>query len=186
MSTSEPTNGLSNPLPDRLRSPITNGDNGAASSASPITNGDNGRDRRGRFSRGNRGGPGNPFTRQLAEFRRALCRTVTEEDIECLARQLLERGRQGDVNAIKLLFVYAIGRPADAVDPDSLDSHEWQMYRQTPVHAEDVRGILNSLPPGIACAIVRTMLPPLADEVARQMVERLSPGTATSEGSEPA
>jgi hypothetical protein len=37
------------------------------------------RDARGRFSKGNRGGPGNPFARQITGLRRALIETVIEK-----------------------------------------------------------------------------------------------------------
>jgi hypothetical protein len=56
--------------------PSKNGDNGeAAAGAPPSINGDNGRTARGRFANGNRGGPGNPFARQMARMRRERCST---------------------------------------------------------------------------------------------------------------
>ena len=82
------------------------------------------RDARGRFLPGNPGGPGNPFARRTAQLRRALCERVTEEDIQALADQLLERSRQGDLVAMKLLFAYVLGRPAAVVDPDTFDATE--------------------------------------------------------------
>ncbi len=36
----------------------------------PSTNGSNGRDGSGRFAKGNKGGPGNPFARQVVMLRR--------------------------------------------------------------------------------------------------------------------
>ena len=99
--------------------PSANARNGEpAPSAAPSASGANGRDARGRFTKGNPGGPGNPFARRLARLRQVLCQRVTEADIETLAEQLLERVRQGDLAATELLFAYTIGKPVAVVDPD--------------------------------------------------------------------
>src|SRR5689334_20217434 len=82
--------------------------NGGDGPAAPSGNGDNGRDGRGRFTRGNRGGPGNPFARQTAALRRAFLAVVTPEDLEAIARLLVERARGGDLVAVKLLLLYAV------------------------------------------------------------------------------
>jgi hypothetical protein len=184
MNSSEPSNGLPDPIAHRLRSaiengdnggtapaPITNGSNGQLPAGAPIANGSNGRDRLGRFTRGNPGGPGNPFARQLAAFRRALCQTVSKEDIQCLVRQLLERGKHGDINAIKVLFAYAVGRPTDAADPNALDLEEWQLYRQGRASAGDVSALFNSLPAELARAIARSVLPCVGPEVIRNLLD---------------
>src|SRR5437899_3454412 len=83
-----------------------------------------GRDARGRFTKNNRGGPGNPFARRVAALRQALLDTVTEEDIRVVSARLLEQARAGDLAAVKLLFAYVIGKPGECVDPDSLDQQE--------------------------------------------------------------
>ena len=44
----------------------------------------NQRDAHGRFARGNRGGPGNPFARQSAALRQALQSAVTAQDISAI------------------------------------------------------------------------------------------------------
>src|SRR5207302_6295868 len=89
--------------------------------SSPSADEASGRDARGRFTRGNPGGAGNPFARRVAELRRTLIARVTEEDIDAAADALIEKARQGDVAAAKLLLAYSIGQPAAPVDPDTLD-----------------------------------------------------------------
>src|SRR5438067_2077329 len=42
------------------------------------------RDADGRFVKGNRGGPGNPFARRVAELRRELLEAVSADDTPCL------------------------------------------------------------------------------------------------------
>src|SRR5580658_5195624 len=85
-----------------------------------------GRDENGRFKKGNRGGPGNPFARQTAKLRQALVNAITEEDMQIALNALRENVKQGDVAAIKLLFSYAAGKPAEATNPDTLDQDELQ------------------------------------------------------------
>jgi hypothetical protein len=128
--------------------PVPDGRNGDTSpNTATAPNGSHSRDTRGRFTRGNPGGPGNPFARRLARLRQALCQRVTEADIEALADQLLERARQGDLAATKLLFAYVIGKPTAAVDPDTLDREEWRLHQQGTVTPEQVLAVLQGLPP---------------------------------------
>ena len=48
------------------------------------------RDEGGRYRPGNKGGPGNPFARQVAMLRRELVECVTREEVREIARKLLE------------------------------------------------------------------------------------------------
>src|ERR1043165_6927694 len=82
------------------------------------------RDEKGRFQKGNRGGPGNPFTRQAAKLRQAALNAVSEEEITEVIAVLKAKAKQGDVAAIKLLLSYTVGKPTHAPNPDTLDQHE--------------------------------------------------------------
>src|SRR5262249_11747437 len=152
---------------DCLRAPFTtpipNGANGCPvareGQPAPSANGGNGRDHQGRFTKGNRGGPGNPFARQIAAFRRALCAVVTEGELEKVGRRLLEQAQGGNLVAAKLLLAYTVGRPGEAVDPDTLDLNEWQLYQQGSTRAEEVAGMLERMPPGLSCELVRQLVP---------------------------
>jgi hypothetical protein len=121
-----------------------------------------GRDADGRFAKGNLGGPGNPFARRVAALRQALLRAVTEEDVHDLAGRLLESARGGDLAAMKLLLGYVLGRPAEVVDPDTLDLKEWQLYQQSLAPADEVHGMLHRIPPEFGLVMLRTVLPCLA------------------------
>jgi hypothetical protein len=144
-----------------------------APGGAPSTNGGNGRDARGRFTVGNRGGPGNPFARQTAALRRALLAVVTPEDLEAIARVLVERARGGDLVALKLLLLYAVGRPTEAVDPDTLDVQEWHLFQQSQATAEQVQGALGGLALEVACPVVRAARGPIADATAAQLAQAL-------------
>jgi hypothetical protein len=85
----------------------------------------------GRFARGNKGGPGNPFARQAAQLRRALLQFQTEDDVRAVAAKLYLLAMGGDVAAIKLYLAYAVGKPADPVDPDRLDLEEVRLLLES-------------------------------------------------------
>jgi hypothetical protein len=140
---------------------------------SPSPNGDNGRDSKGRFTRGNRGGPGNPFARKVADLRNSLLAEVTVEDIQKLVRMLLEKARGGDVSAAKLLLAYTIGRPAAAVDPDTLEIEEWIQFSRSTVTSRGMMAILNSLPAEKANAMVRTLWPLMTQAASAECAEAL-------------
>ena len=93
--------------------------------APPTPNGSNGgRDPAGRFAPGNRGGPGNPYARQVAALRSALLASVTAEDMRQLGRALLDQARAGDAAAARVLLAYLLGRPGEAPDPERLGEQE--------------------------------------------------------------
>lgn len=76
--------------------------------------GDGGRDSRGRFTRGNAGGPGNPHGRRTAQLRAALLGAIRPADLAAIGQSLLSAALAGDVAAAKLLLAYTIGQPGDA------------------------------------------------------------------------
>ncbi len=91
------------------------------------------RDNHGRFDKGNAGGPGNPFARQVAALRVALLSAVTARDVAAVAQELLRQAKEGNLAAAKLLLSYTLGKPAAApVDPDTLDLHEFGLYQRLP------------------------------------------------------
>jgi hypothetical protein len=140
-----------------------------------LPTGANGHDARGRFAKGNRGGPGNPFARQTAALRRALTAAVTEADMQAVAGQLVTQAKLGHLAAIKLLLAYVLGKPAEPVNPDTLDVQEWQLYQQTPVTSEALSTVLESMHADLACTIARAALPEVAQAQARHLAGQLDP-----------
>jgi hypothetical protein len=145
----------------------------ASTADPPPPGGGSGRDARGRFTKGNAGGPGNPFARRTARLHQALCARVTEEDIEAVADQLVARARQGDLAAAKLLLAYVIGKPAVAVDPDSLDHQEWRLYHQDAVTAGQMTAVLGGIPAGLANTVARAAVPILTAQRAQELAQQL-------------
>src|SRR5882672_12518392 len=89
----------------------------------------NGHEANGRFAKGNPGGPGNPFARQVAALRKVIINRLTEEDLLAITEALLAKAKEGSVGAAKLLLGYAIGKPASAPDPDRLDGQELKHFK---------------------------------------------------------
>jgi hypothetical protein len=132
---------------------------------------ESGRDAHGRFDKGNAGGPGNPFARQVAALRKALVASVTVEDLEAIALELVRQAKEGNTAAAKLLFSYALGKPAATVDPDTLDQQEWELYRRLPDPGLDIGALVRRMPLPLACRVARAMLPGLDRDWTRQFAD---------------
>jgi hypothetical protein len=135
---------------------------------------DNGRDARGRFTAGNAGGPGNPFARRVAELRKVLLETVTDDELRIVAGQLMVKAKFGDLAAIKLLFQYVLGKPAATVDPDMLDVQEVEMFRRAPVHGEVNEIMTARMPAELAAGLLRQVVPYVGQEHANLMYEAIT------------
>ena len=95
----------------------------------------------GRFARGNKGGPGNPFARRTAELRALFQDEMSDADLRGLARAMIERAQKGDVAAAKLTLLYAIGKPTAAVEPDRVEIEEHRLRRDSAVPATGNGGL---------------------------------------------
>jgi hypothetical protein len=123
-----------------------------------------GRDARGRFAKGNLGGPGNPHARRVAQFRRALWNAVTDDDIEAIVRRQIEKAKEGDSTAAKLVLSYTVGKPVPTVDADTLDLQEWEILKKTPVPMEEFEQPLTGMPKDLACDVNRIAIPCLRQQ----------------------
>ena len=118
------------------QSPSPNGENRgfedsapATPSTSPSPNGE--RDANGRFAKGNLGGPGNPFARQVAELRQAFLDRIDKEKIGKLMDRMYDLAMEGNMQAAKLILSYTIGKPVPMTNPDRVDSDEWDIFKET-------------------------------------------------------
>ncbi len=73
----------------------------------------NGRTVRGRFAKGNSGGPGNPNAKRVADLREALLSAITPKDIQDVAMALMKRAKAGEVAAIRELLDRLLGKAGD-------------------------------------------------------------------------
>jgi hypothetical protein len=134
---------------------------------------DAGRDSNGRFTKGNRGGPGNPFARQVAALRKALLDAVTVEDIDAIAKKLLQLAKEGDLAAIKIILAYTIGKPKITVEPDHLDVEEWEHLKATAFMMKDLPKAMGP-GPEFPLTVVRNTRPGMSDNMDRILSQCLT------------
>jgi hypothetical protein len=113
------------------------------------------RDAKGRFVKGNKGGPGNPFARQVALLRATMVYCVPPERMARVVIALTEKAASGDVAAMKLFFQYLIGLPTEAVNPDRLPIDEWEKFRDAAINPEEIGEILDRWPVTAASDMVK-------------------------------
>ena len=95
--------------------------------ADPQTGPDTGHDKKGRFTAGNKCSRG----RKVTELRRALLDAVTPEDIRAIVAAVVEKAKEGDLQAISLLLDRCIGRPM-SVQEFELTCHEYDRENFNP------------------------------------------------------
>src|SRR5207249_9797023 len=104
-----------------------------------------GRGASGRFAPGNKLGTGNPFARLVAGMRQRLVQRVTLAELDEVVDNLVLLAKGGDLGAIKLFLGYLIGKPAEVVNPDTLDLEEWRMRTQAPP-LEEAEAVIARVP----------------------------------------
>jgi hypothetical protein len=130
-------------------------------------------DTKGRFVRGNPGGPGNPFARRTALYQKALRQVVSLEDMREVMTVVKLKAKSGDMAATKIMFTYAAGKGVHAVEPDRLDIDEWKLTVEEAVDARDMKAIMTRLPVECANDIARAALPALGDGMMKTLGEGL-------------
>jgi hypothetical protein len=124
----------------------------AAAPLSSITNGptpsapNEGRDASGRFVKGWKGGPGNPFYRRRSQLRAQAVCEITPDEVRGLMRKLYEQAMSGDTAATVVLLAYLLGKPAKVVDPDSAADDEWRRMRDVPSQSEFCIANVDAIP----------------------------------------
>jgi hypothetical protein len=86
----------------------------------PFANGEE-RDAQGRFTVGNRAAAGHarPFAEQRSRLRWEFYHAISAEDVAAIAQKLVTLAKGGDLQAIKLLLLWALGKPPEPVWPDA-------------------------------------------------------------------
>ncbi len=140
----------------------------------------------GRFAKGNPGGPGNPFARRVAALRSALIQSVQAEDLIAIAKTLIEKARQGDTAAAKLVYQYVLGKPAEAVDPDRLDADEWQGFKETATMMKELPQVGTVPAADLPLRQVRATRPILAQTMGQQLAEGFQRSAEEARAARPA
>jgi hypothetical protein len=121
-------------------------------------------DAKGRFTKGNAGGPGNPYARQVAELRKELLVRCTPERIGKIADRMMELAEEGSVSAAKLIFQYVLGKPHEAVSPDRVDIDEVQTYKDGSCKKDVLLPtLLGGVPADVSADLFRQLTPVMGD-----------------------
>jgi hypothetical protein len=83
---------------------------------------------------------------------------VTADDFVAVAVAVVEKAKQGDIPAARLLFQYTLGRPAANPHPDRLDHDELQAFKANAA-PENVNDHLQAVPLGPALELMRQLAP---------------------------
>lgn len=74
------------------------------------------RTKRGKFAKGNRGGPGNPFVKQQKEWQRRFYEAMTPEDFSEVMEQLKKAACNGEKWAVLEILTRCLGKPAEVIE----------------------------------------------------------------------
>ena len=81
---------------------------------------------------------------------------------------LKERAMGGNLEAIKLLFQYVLGKPTETVDPDRLDVDEWEMMKEKSRPPQEMQQVMGGLPADTICDLAKVTWPCAVEKAFRQ------------------
>jgi hypothetical protein len=119
------------------------------------------KDAKGRFAPGNSGGPGNPFARQLADLRKMALEVVNPDELRELLQALLQRAKDGDNAAAKILLQHTLGKPTAPIDPDRIEIDECRLRAESAIPTTEWMADLMHLPAADVNEYADILGPPL-------------------------
>jgi hypothetical protein len=131
-----------------------------------------GHDGRGRFAKGNKGGPGNPYARQVARLRQAMLDIVKPEDIQAIIVRMILAAQTGDREAAKLVLAYTLGKPMESVDPDTLDLQEWELAQERVAFHPTLTEHLSAMPVPLANTLASTIVASVQEAMTRTVTAK--------------
>lgn len=75
-----------------------------------------GRNKKGKFTKGNKGGPGNPYIRQQREWAKRFYRAITPEDFSDVMDALIAQAKAGEKWAVIEVLNRTLGKPKEQID----------------------------------------------------------------------
>ena len=132
------------------------------------------RDKKGRFAKGNPGGPGNPYARQVGAIRKQMIEFMTPERVEQYMQALLDYTLKGNMQAAKLLAEHTAGKPLPGADPDRMAMDEWQKRMETTVMMQQLPQLIQTPHPGLPLGMVRETQPLVTEAMSAKLGAVLS------------
>jgi hypothetical protein len=94
----------------------------AQKTTDPTPNAPTGRTNKGRFAKGNPGGPGNPLGVHYARLTAAVVQAVTPQQVAEIMAKLHQMACEGDVQAAKVVLDWCVKKPAAEVEIQHKDA----------------------------------------------------------------
>jgi hypothetical protein len=104
------------------------------------------REPNGRFAVSDAGNSINPYARRVAGLRTAMLAAVSDDDMQAITARLVREARDGNNTSTKLLLQYVVGKPAPAVNPDTLAIDALRLLQQSAVPPEALLPTLRGVP----------------------------------------
>jgi hypothetical protein len=98
---------------------------------------------------------------------------ITDEEMYALCRVLFDRASTGDMNALKMIFQYKMGKPQPTPNPDLLDRDEWDNLQKDGMTNEEMKQALTRLPSRVGNQIVNAALPEIIESFTRDLAGKL-------------
>lgn len=95
------------------------------------------RNEKGRFVKGNHGGPGRPRREVEEEYRNVFTRIVTIKDWEDIISRAVRDAKRGDTSARKFLADYIIGPPIERKELTGLDGGPLEIKGYVSISPDD-------------------------------------------------
>jgi len=81
-----------------------------------------GQDKKGRFTKGNKLGQGNPAIRKTAHYRTLFREAITDDMFKDVLLTLYKKAKGGDTQAIKIIVEHGMGKPQQYVEVSGDDN----------------------------------------------------------------
>jgi hypothetical protein len=144
-----------------------------------------GRGPNGQFAKGNRGGPGNPYARQVAEFRSRVLHRVKGEDLDAIIDKMVELAKKGDVAAARLVLQHTLGKPVASAHPDRLDRDEVEAFQANAMR-QDAFSLVGSTPVEPVLMAVRELSPAKGEKFKDNLLANIQAQIAAEQNAMPA
>ena len=106
----------------------------------PASNGYRGEN--GRFLKGNAGGPGSPYVKQVAALKASLYEALTPADINAIMQRMLAEAVAGNVPAARLVLEYSVGKPLPGSTASALDGEMMAKLNFDRLTADELASLL--------------------------------------------
>jgi hypothetical protein len=109
-------------------------------------------------------------------MRKVFTEAVSEEDLVAVAKAMTDKAKQGDVAAARLVLSYVVGKPLDAVEPDTLNLEELKHYEEETKHFKALPAVAAAPDLEMVCTIARSTRPSIAEAASKDISHALLNG----------